>query len=224
MTEFHESSTYRDGALRGCHQYVLPDIKRLCAHLKPGSRVLDIGCGNGSLAREFTRMGHRVTGVDLSVRGIELARTHSHESRFEVLPADRNVLENLGDEPFDLVYSVEVIEHLYNPKGFLEGCAAATRPGGMFLCTTPYHGYFKNLAISLANGWDRHADPLDDGGHIKFFSIGTLRSAVLEAGFEKLSFSASGRLPLLWKSMIVTAEKPDDSPQSQSLAAQPESK
>ena len=207
MTEFKQSSFYRDSGLRGCHTYVLPEIQRLCAGLEPRSRVLDVGCGNGSLAREFARMGYRVTGVDMSQDGIEIARRSCPEGRFELLPADRDVLANLGEEPFDLVYSVEVIEHLYDPKAFLEGCFLATRRGGMFLCSTPYHGYVKNLAISLTNGWDRHADPLDDGGHIKFFSEMTMRKALLEAGFERPEFYFVGRLPMLWKSMIVTARK-----------------
>jgi len=78
----------------------------------------------------------------------------------------------------------------------------------MFLCSTPYHGYLKNLAISLGDGWDRHADPLDDGGHIKFFSKKTLQKALLDVGFADFHFMYSGRLPLLSKSMIVRATKP----------------
>jgi len=208
MTEFRESSNYRNAELRGCHQYVLPEIKRLTADLKPHSRILDAGCGNGSLTREFARMGHTVTGIDLSRNGIEIARAQCPEGRFEVLAADRHMLEHLNEPPFDLVYSVEVIEHLYDPISFLEGCFLATRPGGMFLCSTPYHGYLKNLAISLTNGWDRHADPLDQGGHIKFFSEKTLTRALRMAGFVKPGFVRSGRTPLLGKSMIAAATRP----------------
>jgi 2-polyprenyl-6-hydroxyphenyl methylase/3-demethylubiquinone-9 3-methyltransferase len=153
-------------------------------------------------------MGHRVTGVDLSLAGIDIARTSCPEGRFEVLPADENILGNLGEAPFDLVYSVEVIEHLYDPRMFLEGCFLATKSGGMFLCSTPYHGYIKNLAISLTNGWDRHADPRDHGGHIKFYSERTLKKSVEEVGFVRPKIVGSGRIPLLWKSMIVIATKP----------------
>ncbi len=208
MEVFKESSVYRDSSLRGCHVYVLPVIQRLCAGLQRHARVLDVGCGNGSLALEFAKMGHRVTGVDLSPGGIAIARTSCPEGRFEVLAADENLIDGLGEAPFDLVYGIEVIEHLYDPKSFLRGCFAATRPGGMFLCSTPYHGYLKNLSISLANHWDRHADPLDDGGHIKFFSKRTLTRSVEDAGFVQSQIVGSGRVPLLWKSMILTALKP----------------
>jgi ubiquinone biosynthesis O-methyltransferase len=209
MTAFKESSIYTHAGLRGCHAYVLPDIQRLCAKLKPGSRVLDVGCGNGALAKEFTKMGHKVTGIDMAEKGIHIARESCPGGRFEVLPADENLIANLHEDQFDLVYSIEVIEHIYDPKTFLEGCYQAVRPGGMFLCSTPYHGYLKNLAISVAGGWDFHANPLNDGGHIRFYSHKTMRTAVTDAGFEKTSIVGSGRLPLLWRSMILTATKPD---------------
>jgi len=206
-TAYKESSVYTHPHLRDCHGYVLPDLLRLCAHLKRGSRVLDVGCGNGSLTREFGELGHRVTGVDLSRGGVEMARSNWPQGRFEVLGADQELLLNLGERPFDLVYSVEVIEHLYDPRGFLEGCFAALKPGGLFLCSTPYHGYFKNLALSLGNGWDRHANPLHEGGHIRFYSKKTLTRAVLDAGFVSPRIIGSGRYPPLWKSMILTATR-----------------
>jgi len=170
--------------------------------------VLDVGCGNGSVTLEFFRRGYKVVGIDLAEEGIRIARESCPEGRFEVLPADQEVLHNLGEESFDLVYSAEVIEHLYDPRSFLAGCFAATKPGGHFLCTTPYHGYWKNLSPSLANGWDKHANPLFDGGHIKFFSRKTLTALLLETGFRDVEFNGSGRLPYLWKSMILRARRP----------------
>jgi hypothetical protein len=90
----------------------------------------------------------------------------------------------------------------------MAGCYTATSPGGKFICTTPYHGYLKNLAISLAGGWDKHADPLFDGGHIKLFSRRTLSALMAEAGFRKLEFRGAGRYPYFWKSMIICGTKP----------------
>src|SRR5207244_287039 len=83
-------------------------------------------------------------------------------------------LERLGEEPFDSVVSAEVIEHLYTPRDFARGCFAALKPGGKFLCTTPYHGYLKNILICVLNQFDNHFNPLRDGGHIKFWSLKTL--------------------------------------------------
>jgi SAM-dependent methyltransferase len=203
-TCFLESSKYTRPGLRGCHSYVLPAILNFCVDLPPRSRVLDVGCGNGALAQQFAERGHSVMGIDMAESGIRIARESCPSGRFEVLGADRYVLENLGEKPFDLVYSAEVIEHLYDPRSFMAGCFAAVKPGGRFICTTPYHGYLKNVALSLMNKWDRHADPLFDGGHIKLFSYPKLSALMTEVGFHNIEFRGAGRLPYLWKSMVVS--------------------
>lgn len=205
---FLESSKYTTPGLRGAHAYLLPSLMSLTADLPPHSRILDVGCGNGSVAGEFAKLGHSVVGIDLATAGVRIARENCPAGRFEELAADGNILTNLGEEPFDLVYTAEVIEHLYDPRSLLLGCYAATKPRGKFICTTPYHGYWKNLAISFADGWDKHTNPLFDGGHIKFFSWKTLSALMTETGFERLKFHGSGRYPYLWKSMVVEGYKP----------------
>lgn len=78
--------------------------------------------------------------------------------------------------------------------------------GGEIIISTPYHGYLKNLVISLLNGWDKHFTALWDGGHIKFWSRKTLTQLLEEFGFEIVAFKGSGRLPYLWKSMFIKAQ------------------
>lgn len=68
-------------------------------------------------------------------------------------------------------------------------------------------GYIKNLLISLSGGWDRHADPLWDGGHIKLWSKRTLSRLLEEVGFSTLQMTGVGRLPGLWMTIVVDAQK-----------------
>lgn len=186
----------------------MPIVMQMAGTLGPGIRVLDIGCGNGYTAGMLLNEGCDVTGVDLSEEGIDLARKTYPTGRFELMSADEHLLRNLDCEPFDLVVSTEVVEHLYAPRSFLRGAFSALKRSGKFICTTPYHGYLKNLAISLAGKWDSHANPLWDGGHIKLWSRKTLGLALREAGFHNLSFRGAGRLPFFWMTMVMSAEKP----------------
>jgi 2-polyprenyl-3-methyl-5-hydroxy-6-metoxy-1,4-benzoquinol methylase len=188
--------------------YTMRGLLSFCSDIGPGARILDIGCGNGLAVAELAKLGCTVVGIDLAEAGIRFARETCPTGRFELLPADSNVLENLGEDPFDLVYSLEVIEHLYDPRSFLSGCFAATKSGSQFICSTPYHGYLKNLTIALVNGWDWHLNPGLDGGHIKFFSRRSLSALMKEAGFRDLKFRGLGRAPYLWKSMIISGTKP----------------
>ncbi len=190
------------------HQHFFPKILELAGPLPIGTRVLDIGCGNGATCSEFLKLGCKVVGIDLSEQGIGIARQHFPGGRFEVLPADDHLLESLDEPPFDLVISTEVVEHLYAPRSYARGGFNACKPGGKLICTTPYHGYLKNLTLSLLGKWDKHADPLWDGGHIKLWSRATLSALLLEAGFETIEFRGAGRLPYLWMTMVMSGTKP----------------
>lgn len=201
---------FRESSQSHMHRHFLPLIFELSGELRPGMRVLDVGCGNGFTVGEFVKRGCQVVGIDLSESGIAVARRAHPMVRFEVLAADAAVLQQLGELPFGIVVSTEVVEHLYAPGEFARGCFAALKPGGRFICSTPYHGYLKNLVLSLTNHWDQHADPLWDGGHIKLWSRKTLSKLLEEVGFINFQFRGAGRCPFLWMTMVVSVDKPPD--------------
>lgn len=190
------------------HRHFMPKVLELCGPLTPRTRVLDVGCGNGYTCGEFARLGCQVTGVDLSESGIALARKAYPNCRFELASATGPLLQQLDAPPFDLVVSTEVVEHLYDPRAYARACFATVRPGGRFICTTPYHGYLKNLAICIAGKWDSHHSPLWDCGHIKFWSRATLTQLLSEAGFMNFKFRGAGRVPWLWMTMVLAADRP----------------
>jgi 2-polyprenyl-6-hydroxyphenyl methylase/3-demethylubiquinone-9 3-methyltransferase len=170
-------------------------------------RVLDAGSGNGNFTARLAAEGFHMTGFDASPTGVEHARAAHPGIRFEVASAYEDLCQRFG-EHFDACVSVEVIEHLYDPRAFVSRVFSLLRPGGLFVVTTPYHGYVKNLVLALSGRMDNHYTALWDGGHIKFWSRKTLTSLLRECGFEVIHFQGAGRIPLLWKSMIVTARKP----------------
>lgn len=99
---------------------------------------------------------------------------------------------------------MEVIEHLHAPRALFAAAHEALVPGGHLVITTPYHGYLKNLALSVSNSWDKHHMVMMDEAHVKFFSKKTLTALAGEMGFQPVGFSGAGRLPYLWKSMVMT--------------------
>ena len=190
------------------HVHFMSHVFAFAGNFRTQTRVLDVGCGNGFLCGEFLKRGCKVVGIDLSRQGIQITRRSYPIGRFELLEANPDILERLGEEPFDLVVSTEVVEHLYAPREWTKACYAVLKRSGIFICTTPYHGYLKNLVLSLFGRWDAHANPLWDGGHIKLWSKRTLAGLLTEAGFENLQFQGAGRMPGFWMTMIVKAEKP----------------
>lgn len=174
-----------------------------------GKRILDVGCGNGYWSNRIRELGGgEVIGIDASTQGIEIARSQYPGVRFEQVLMNDQILTDLDSAPFDGVISVEVIEHIFDPRGFVKSCFQALKPGGTLVLTTPYNGYLKNLALSLANKWDFHLNPLWDGGHIKFWSKRTITRLLLEMGFVDITFEGCRRVPYLWMGMVLSARKP----------------
>jgi len=169
--------------------------------------LLDIGCGNGTFSASLATRGAHVVGIDLSESGIALARRNHPESEWAMMSAYDDLRSKLSRE-FDFVIGLEVIEHLYDPRLFLRRAFEVLKPGGRLVLSTPYHGYLKNVALAISGRLDAHFSVLWDGGHIKFFSWPTLQALLVEAGFVDLRFRGAGRVPLLWKSMVVSARRP----------------
>lgn len=173
-----------------------------------GKRILDVGCGNGFWAQKLQDLGASVVGIDGSTEGIQIARELHPKIRFEQLLATDTLLADLREPAFDAILSVEVVEHVFDPRGFVKSCVGALKPGGTLVLTTPYHGYLKNLALSVAGKWDFHLNPLWDGGHIKFWSRDTLGKLMTEMGLVDIKFGGFGRVPYIWMGMVMSGRKP----------------
>ncbi len=176
-------------------------VLQLCHELGV-RRVLDLGCGNGEFCKRLAASGFEPTGCDPAESGIRLAQANVPGVTFKCLGV-YDPPGQLGEADFDAVVAMEVVEHLYLPRRLCQFARAVLRDGGYLILTTPYHGYFKNLMLSLFDKWDPHLSPLWDGGHIKFWSPTTLRQLVEPEGFEFIKFVGAGRLPYLWKSMVL---------------------
>jgi 2-polyprenyl-6-hydroxyphenyl methylase/3-demethylubiquinone-9 3-methyltransferase len=206
-------SGYRFGiSTLGCaHGYLLPTVLREARMLSgrlPSDhrRLFEVGCGNGSVADVLAKAGWDVTGVDPSTEGIALARKNHPNLKLSEGSAYDDLALQYGR--FPLVVSLEVAEHVYFPRRFAATLFSLLQPGGTLLLSTPYHGYWKNLAMAVTGKLDSHFTALWDHGHIKFWSIRTMGELLREAGFVDLRFTRVGRIPALAKALIVIARRP----------------
>ena len=187
--------------------YVAPRVLEILSGLS-AKRILDIGAGNGKLCSEIYRAGFEVTGVEFDKKGFEIAQQQYPNINFYNYGVQDDPRDLLKDEAqFDVVVSTEVIEHLFSPHLLPLYAKSILKDNGYLIISTPYHGYIKNLALSIFNKWDHHHTPLWHGGHIKFWSRNTLTQLLLENGFREVGFSGVGRFPYLWKSMVLVAQR-----------------
>lgn len=135
-----------------------------------GRRALDVGCGAGLLCEPLARLGAAVTGIDAAPENIAAARAHAET---QALPIDYRAtgVEDLGAPgAFDLVTSMEVIEHVADPALFVRGLVDALAPGGLMILSTPNRTTLSRLAmIDVGEGlgfiprgthdWDKFLTP-----------------------------------------------------------------
>jgi 2-polyprenyl-3-methyl-5-hydroxy-6-metoxy-1,4-benzoquinol methylase len=195
------SHEYRDACPTCANAYLWPVLKDIFAQRTfSHRRAFDLGCGSGATANMLSDLGFDVTGVDISETGITLGRQGFPHLKLRVGNVYDDLVETYGQ--FPLVVSLEVIEHCYDPRRFAKTFYGLIAAGGVGVLSTPYHGYLKNLALAVTGKWDKHLTVLWPGGHIKFFSIATLRALLLETGFNDIRFVRVGRFSPFAKSMI----------------------
>ena len=114
-----------------------------------GLRIVDLGCGGGLLCEPLARLGAQVTGVDPAEENIAAARRHAGAEGIDV---DYRALtvETLAKsgETFDIVLSMEVLEHVADVEGFLRAAAALVRPGGLLAVAT-LNRTLKSYALAI---------------------------------------------------------------------------
>jgi SAM-dependent methyltransferase len=114
-------------ALPGTHELIVQNALR---YVSPGGNALDLGAGSGALAEQLMAAGFRVTAADV-------ANYFELDTEFVQLDCNDPNFDRALARQFDVITSVEVIEHLENPTAFLRSLNRLLKPNGVALLTTP---------------------------------------------------------------------------------------
>ena len=116
--------------------------------LKPlnGKTALDVGCGAGLLCEPLARLGAKVTGLDAAAENIAVARAHA-EPQGLAIDYRNEAIEDFAGRGFDLVTSLEVIEHVDDPQAFVDGLAATMADDGLMIISTPNRTALSKLML-----------------------------------------------------------------------------
>jgi 2-polyprenyl-3-methyl-5-hydroxy-6-metoxy-1,4-benzoquinol methylase len=169
-------------AQRFWHEAKFRLIKRV-AMPGPADRVLDAGCGSGTISDFLAHHAAHVVGADSNPEAIAFARTSFARSNLEFVLGQFEELVRL--EPCDWIYSIEVIEHLYHEQviDVLSLFKKLAKPGAHLFLTTPnYHSLWPMVEWSL----DRHKliPNLSEDQHVSHFSKALLKKSCERAGWK----------------------------------------
>jgi SAM-dependent methyltransferase len=136
-------------------------------------RIVDIGCGAAGMVPHVRELGYAI-GVDPSPELVEFARQNGIPARLGSLPDD---VSRSGEDPFDVVLLLDVLEHIDDDLAALRGLRAVLRPGGVLLLTVPAFQFL----------WSKH-DVVNE--HRRRYTRPALAQRLRQAGFaiEKISY------------------------------------
>jgi SAM-dependent methyltransferase len=192
------------------------------AELVPTScrRVLEVGCGEGALGRLLRGRGHHVTGIELIPEAAEQARSGLHR----VINAD---VERDGfpfpPASFDAIVFADVLEHLVDPWRVLREAVEVLTDKGVVVASIPNVQNLDVLRRLLMGRWDYRERGILDFGHLRFFTLATIRALFAQANLavehighryrrawwrELLCLLSGGRARAFWtRQYLIVARK-----------------
>jgi 2-polyprenyl-3-methyl-5-hydroxy-6-metoxy-1,4-benzoquinol methylase len=206
------------------------DIKRLNfiadviqSYCKPGARILDVGCGNGNIARGIGSLGYVVAGIDFSRDAINYARSKNRLANvsFSVRSAEEVSMQ----EHFDAVICSEVLEHLHNPGSLVHTITTILKPGGVLIATVPNGSGPREMLVTrpvqaMSNTWMGKVingskrvmgytnatvqSQSSDLTHVQFFTRTAISTLISMNGFELLQFRHSNSIEKVFPYSMIT--------------------
>ena len=159
-----EKAPYRKGVFSEFLQS--ERLKRAAQFVKPGDSVLDLACNEGALL-EYLPADLTYTGIDISEKAIERARTHYPQRTFQVADLTKPNREALGTTQFDVIVMLAFLEHVKNPGDLLLRYLTHLKPGGIIVVTTPaprgryIHNWGAKLGLFSKSAAEEHEKFLD---------------------------------------------------------------
>lgn len=161
---------------------------KILSYVTPGTRVLDVGCSTGYLAKilrdEFF----------CTVTGIEIDKDAAAKAKFfcaKVIIGDVEKIDGsqFGSRAFDIIIFADVLEHLRNPQAVLHKLAPLLNDKGFVIVSVPNFGY-KGVLLSLASGkLNRTSHGILDDTHLQFFGLPEIFNLLSSSGFLPVSLN-----------------------------------
>jgi 2-polyprenyl-3-methyl-5-hydroxy-6-metoxy-1,4-benzoquinol methylase len=150
---------------------------------KKQTKVLEIGCADGSFSRFLKKNGFEVSAIDIAENAVENAK----KMGISAYVCDIEKGSNFADSSFDAIVACEVIEHLYDTDFFLREIKRVVKDGGYIFLSTPNLASLKNRIILMLGKYPQYSEYRlgeKEAGHIRSYTAPVLKKQLIENGFK----------------------------------------
>jgi len=173
--------------------------------LKPGKKLLDVGCWDGRLLADIDQSGlfQELYGVDISPEAVEKVKSKGFNA--DVVDLNNETLP-FPDEFFDAVTILAVLEHVFDPYMVVQEIHRILRSDGTLIIDVPNVASFSNrVRILFGHLPVTSRDPGWDGGHLHYYTKRSLDQFLTSQGFKIIARKATGGHPTIrnwWLSLL----------------------
>ena len=170
------------------------EVARMLADLVPvGARVLDVGCGAGSVSRMIADTRNaKIIGIEPNPHRAAAARARGLEVYQDLFtPA---IVQRL--EPFDVILFADVLEHVADPGSFLQFASRGLLPGGRVVASVPNVAHWSVRLDLLRGRFEYQPVGIRDSTHLRWFTADTVRSLFETNGLRVISLQHTAGVAL----------------------------
>ncbi len=158
--------------------------------IKPGSRVLDVGCARGYMAEELKKTGCQIFGVEFDGKSCELARRHC-EKVIQINIEEAEALP-FAEGFFDYIICLDVLEHLQRPDLVLQRFKPYLAKGGEIIISLPNIARLEYRLALLFGNFGYGNSGILSKGHLRFFTRKTAGELIESSGYEIIREEPTG--------------------------------
>jgi len=153
-------------------------IAKLIGHNK---KILDVGCGDGSLPQILTKNKNEVWGMEVNQSAANRAKKHCQ--KIFIIDVENNSLP-VPDQYFDIIIFADVLEHLKLPAEILKKIRKKLKPNGLIIASIPNIANWRYRLKLLFGQFNYEDDGILDKTHLRFFTLSTIKKMFNQAGLK----------------------------------------
>ncbi len=159
-------------------------------------KILDIGCSRGFLEKNLIERGYdNIEAWDYKdLRSND--NIYRNQWHYKIVNAENDWPDK--DKKFDIIFALEIIEHIIDTDKFIEQCKNKLNPNGFLIISTPNIASLRSRANLLIGKYPPEMEYRNIVHHVRMYTKPTLKSHLKEYGFNDVSCVGVNFLPVNW--------------------------